>query len=120
MAGVQMDSRLTVGERLTDLGVIFESRKPLYGDSYKHMGKVLKSLFPNGLILDSEFSFNRLVTFIQLLMKVNRYAFTIRKGEWQPDSLDDLAIYTQILRAIEASKLAGDPSNSTVGKERMR
>lgn len=87
---------MKVPERLSALGALYEERNKLYKDNYKHFGKVLKGMFPNGLTLNTEEEFNRFAIFIQLVHKNTRLAQGIASGVHQ-DSCDDLAVYAQML-----------------------
>lgn len=92
----------TVPERLKELGTLYEERNALYGDNYKHTGKVLKGMFPNGINLMTEKEFNEFALFIQLVHKTTRIAQSISTYE-QPlhaDSLDDLSVYSQMLAEV--------------------
>lgn len=86
----------TVPDRLTALGDLYRERNKLYGDNYKHFGKTLAGLFPHGITLQGAEQFNRFALFIQCVHKLSRYA---RGGmtEGHPDSLDDNAVYSQLL-----------------------
>ena len=93
---------LSVRERLAALGDLIESRA-IYGDSYKTIGQVMAALFPSGVSLCTGEEMNRLVTFIQLVWKVRRYAAAFDAGGHE-DSLDDLAIYAQLMKEIDRGK----------------
>jgi hypothetical protein len=90
----------SVPKRLADLGALYKQRNRLYGDNYKHTGKVLKGMFPNGVTLTTEDEFNRFALFIQLVHKSTRIAQSL-PGKSHEDSLDDMAVYAQMLRHWE-------------------
>lgn len=90
----------TVGERLADLGSLFDERAAQYGDNYKHFGKVMKGLFPSGLVLETEEEFCRFGIFMLTVVKSSRYAQMFKKGG-HADSLDDNAVYSMMLREVD-------------------
>lgn len=89
----------TVPDRLKELGTIYEERNALYGDNYKHTGKVLKGMFPNGINLMTEKDFNEFALFIQIVHKTTRIAQSISTNP-HADSLDDLSVYSQMLAEV--------------------
>jgi len=91
----------TVGESLSRIADQFIAKSSEYGDSYKQMGPVLKSLFPNGIVLNTEREFNRFSHFVQLVYKLNRYAFNFEQGG-HCDSMNDLAIGSQLMNEIDS------------------
>lgn len=90
----------TVGERLADLGSLFDERAAQYGDNYKHFGKIMMGLFPNGLNLTSESDFCRFGIFMLTIVKASRYAQMFYRGG-HADSLDDNAVYSMMLREVD-------------------
>lgn len=90
----------SVPQALSDLGTLFEERNALYKDNYKHFGKTLVGLFPNGITLKSEEEFNRFAIFLQITHKQSRYAQSILNGG-HPDSLDDISVYAQMLQEYD-------------------
>lgn len=91
----------TVPERLEDLGNLYRERNKLYGDNYKHFGKILMGIFPNGIELRTEEQFNRFALFLQVVHKVSRYGKAM-PDEGHEDSLDDMAVYSQMLQEWDA------------------
>jgi len=70
---------------------IYEERNKLYGDNYKHFGKVMRGMFPTGATLITEEDWTRIGIFIQAVSKMTRYGQSFeRKGH--PDSLDDCSV----------------------------
>lgn len=102
-----------VSEQLRNCANIYEERNKVYGDNYKHFGKIMVGLFPNGLTLETEDDFNRIGVFVQAVSKITRYAKKFSSGG-HADSLDDLSVYSQMLRELdaEASKSAMTHNNS--------
>ncbi len=90
----------TVGERLSSLGKLYDERATLYGDNYKHFGKVMMGMFPHGLTLETEEEFGRFSLLVLPLIKLTRYSQMFKKGG-HVDSLDDTAVYVQMLREID-------------------
>lgn len=90
----------TVPERLAALGDIYKERNLIYKDNYKHYGKVLLAIFPNGINLQTEEEFNRFALLLHIIDKMTRYANSFHQGGHQ-DSLDDVSIYAQMLREYD-------------------
>jgi len=86
---------------LVEIADIYRERKPLYGDNYKHVGKIMQGLFPAGLSLETEEDWNRLHLVFHLVSKLTRYSQNIKRGGHQ-DSLDDLAVYAMLSRECDA------------------
>jgi len=95
-----MDDPKTVAQRLSDLAELFEGRQAIYGDNYKRFGDVMAALFPGGCEIHTEHDWNRWGLLVQMVYKLTRYASQMADGG-HPDSLDDLAVYTMMLREID-------------------
>jgi len=93
--------KANVPEYLRSAAEIYEQRNKLYGDNYKEFGNWVDKLFPEGLAVDTPEDFNRLGVLIQMLSKISRYAHNFHKGG-HDDSLGDLAIYTMMLKELDA------------------
>jgi hypothetical protein len=90
----------TVPEMLVALGDLYQKRNKLYKNNYKHFGKVMLGMFPDGLILKTEADFNRLAIFVQIASKMTRYGQQFADGG-HTDSLDDVAVYSQMLQEYD-------------------
>ena len=90
----------TVPDRLAALAQIFEDRNAIYGENYKRFGDIMVGLFPKGLTIDSAPGWNRIALLIHMVTKVTRYAENHNDGG-HADSLDDIAVYSQMLREID-------------------
>lgn len=91
----------TPADMLEDAAKIYRERSALYGDNYKHMGKVLLGFFPKGIVLETEEHFNRFHLFLHLLNKTSRYAQMLQRGG-HVDSLDDLSVYAMMAQECDA------------------
>ena len=89
-----------VPRRLRELAKLFEDRHQLYGDNYMMFGDVMAALFPTGIEADTEHDWNRLGLLTEMVYKFTRYVAMFHRGG-HPDSLDDLAVYTVMLREID-------------------
>lgn len=89
----------TVAQQLADLGQLFADRYALYGDNYKRFGSIMVDLLGD-VNLKTPDDYNRMGLFVQIVGKVTRYANQFRQGG-HPDSLDDLAVYAQMLQEID-------------------
>lgn len=94
-------NNLKVPQMLRDAAKIYEDRNKIYGDNYKHFGFVFKELFPKGLELKTPMDFNRIGILVQMVAKMTRYVANFNKGG-HADSLDDLAVYTMMLRELDS------------------
>jgi hypothetical protein len=92
----------TVAEQLKDLASIHEQRSGLYGQDFLRVGPSLMAIFPEGLTLSTAEEFTRFALFAQIHGKLLRYAARFKEGG-HADSLDDLAVYAQILRQVDES-----------------
>jgi hypothetical protein len=92
-----------VPEMLREAAATYEQRNKIYGDNYKRFGPMMAVLFPYGVHINSPEDLNRLGIFVQVLSKVMRYAEQFGKGG-HDDSLLDLAVYSTMLRELDAEK----------------
>lgn len=83
------------------LADLYRDRNAAYGDSYLTFGPVMEAMFPDGLVLRSAEDWNRFALFFLTVVKVHRYAMRFHDGG-QQDSLDDIAVYAQMLRHVDA------------------
>lgn len=90
-----------VPDRLHKLARLYQERNAVYGDDYKRHGDVMIALFPEGIRLETVADFNRYAVLTMIVAKVGRYASNFAKGG-HPDSLDDVAVYTQMLQELDA------------------
>jgi hypothetical protein len=89
-----------VPELLANLGQLYRERNPTYGDNYRHAGKVLRGMFPTGIMLRTEEEFNRFHLVVMMLSKISRYSRCVRTGG-HADSLDDLSVYAMMARECD-------------------
>lgn len=96
-----------VPNRLRKAADIYAERNAIYGDNYKHFGKVVEALFPNGVNsvpgADKAEQYNRLGVLIQIISKLTRYCAQFEKGG-HADSLDDLAVYACMLQELDSGE----------------
>lgn len=100
----------SVPQALADLAKIYEQRGCVYGDDFMHIGETLMGLFPSGVHLKDSVDFNRFALLVQCVTKVGRYAQCLTRGTGHEDSLNDLAVYSQLLQHFDSlaeSKKAG-------------
>lgn len=94
-----MEKPKKVPDFLRDAAGIYEQRNALYGDNYKRFGHIMAALFPQGMNLESPDDWNRAGIFVQMVSKITRYANCWDHGH--NDSLDDLSVYTMMLRELD-------------------
>lgn len=92
-----------VKERLEKLGALFQQRNGDYGDTFRSFGLTMVGFFPEGLTVKTVEDWNRLALYMHVMDKMARYATNFPKGGHK-DSLDDVAVYAQILQMIDAEK----------------
>ena len=90
----------SVPDRLAALGALFEKRNSFYRSSWHEAGDVLKAIFPRGISLKTSEDFGRFAIVHLLVGKLHRYALMFDRGG-HADSLDDLAVYSQMLRELD-------------------
>jgi hypothetical protein len=90
----------TVAEQLKNVAAIHEERRGTYGQDYLNVGPSLAAIFPDGLELSSPQDFTRFALFAQAHGKLLRYAARFKEGG-HADSLDDAAVYAQLLRYVD-------------------
>ena len=88
-----------VPAKLRDSAKLYEDRNAVYGDNFRMVGKVMVSLFPNGMVLKTEEDHNKYHLFVLKIVKLTRYAVNYRQGHM--DSLDDDIIYTAMIAALD-------------------
>lgn len=94
----------TVPEMLRAAAGINEERGKLYGDNYKHVGEIMRGLFPRGVRVyagDVD-GWNRLHFVFHFVNKLSRYCQNMeRNGTGHVDSLDDLAVYAMMAKECD-------------------
>lgn len=78
----------------------FLKKQEEYGESYLQHGKILASLFPDGLTLNGEEDFVRMGLLNAQVVKLNRYCNNFPLST-HIDSLHDLSIYTTMLESVD-------------------
>jgi hypothetical protein len=94
---------MTVPSQLAELAKLYQQRNDQYGDTYKRVGNVLWEIFDGKINLETADDINRFVTFTMVIMKMCRYAQSFDNGG-HADSLDDAAVYAQMLREIDGDE----------------
>jgi len=99
-----------VPEALRKAAEIYEQRNALYGDNYKRFGTIMHALFPEGIAQRAGVNgskaetkqeyWNRIGILVQVVSKLTRYCENFEKGG-HADSLDDMAVYTMMLRELD-------------------
>lgn len=80
---------------------IFKARNKIYGDNYKEFGNVMKALFPEQISITDPEEHGRFAILIQIVAKLSRYAKNFKIGGHN-DSLDDLAVYSMMLKELDS------------------
>lgn len=91
---------MNVADRLTKLADLNRERGGTYGD-FEKIGRVLAQVFPEGLTLKTPDDWNRIILFTNSMNKLVRYSVNFNAGG-HADSLDDNAVYSIMLRDLDA------------------
>lgn len=92
----------TVSEALIGLGELSAEKARQYSDAYKKIGPIIQTMFPGGgVTLRTPDDIVRFGLFMQMINKLSRYAYNFGSGGHH-DSLDDLSVYSQMLRCFDA------------------
>jgi hypothetical protein len=79
----------------------FKEREKVYGvRGYEQQGRVIKSLFPTGIKLETEEDHNRFFLLSMIVVKLCRYANNLDKKGHQ-DSVHDMGVYSFILESFD-------------------
>ena len=96
----------TAPDILEEASKTFAERHKLYGPNYRKFGRVMTSMFPNGLELKTEDDFNRFNMFTQVVGKMTRYGECMTRGGHQ-DSAHDAIVYSAMLEEMTDGEIQG-------------
>ena len=88
------------GERLKKLAELYTERNKVYSDGYVRQGKVVEALLPDVKFRGNIDDATRFYLVNCIITKLVRYCDNFDNGG-HADSLDDLAVYAQILRSYD-------------------
>jgi hypothetical protein len=94
-------ARTTPATRLHALADLHDRKAAEYGATWRMYGEFFMSAFPDGMRIESAEDANRAALFFHIGDKFIRYATNFNRGG-HADSLDDLAVYAQMLRTLDA------------------
>ena len=86
----------TVPQILEKGAKTFRERQKSYGPSYRRFGKLMMSLFPDGIEIKDEETWVRFGILAQISTKLMRYAETLN----HEDSAHDMCVYSAILEEV--------------------
>lgn len=89
-----------VARQLSEMAKLFAQRNRVYGSNYRSFGRIMLALHPEGIHVSSERDLARLGVYIQVVNKLSRYSNSF-SGGGHADSLDDLSVYSQMLRELD-------------------
>ena len=69
----------------------FNERNDTYGSTFLNFGKIMKVLYPNGLMIEDVNGWNRLAILMQIITKLMRH--TKEPGNPHIDSIHDVIVY---------------------------
>jgi hypothetical protein len=84
-------------EVLEQMANTYRERNIVYGDNYKVVGEVMKSLFPNGMELQEVDDYNIWHLFELMIVKITRFA---NSNLSHKDSIHDAAVYAAMVEAL--------------------
>lgn len=79
---------------------LFRYKRTQYGNNYLVIGKVMSSMFPNGLSVVTEDDWNRLHLLLLTVVKLTRYANNYQNGG-HTDSIADAIVYFAMLQELD-------------------
>lgn len=95
---------VTPDKILIDLAKVFRAKNKIYKDNYKRsFGRILQTLFPHGLLLETEHEFTRFAMLLQIVHKLTRYSPNFKDGG-HGDSMTDLPVYAAMLKELDNEK----------------
>lgn len=86
-------------EILDGAAATYRERAAIYGDSYHEFGRVMMTLFPKGLTVETEGEWSRLGILVQDITKTLRYANQFKSGG-HVDSAHDKIVYSAMLEEL--------------------
>lgn len=83
--------------------VTYRLRNKEYGGAYDKHGKVMKAIFPEGVVLKTDKDFGRMALLEMIVGKIIRYSngFPKKIGRAQFDSARDAGVYSFMLEEID-------------------
>lgn len=93
-----------VVESLEEMISIRKQRNGIYNDVYKRKGEVIKALFGGIPQFENEDDLNKFGVLNIMISKMMRITETFFNEELSEDSIDDLAIYGQMLKELYKEK----------------
>ena len=88
---------MEAAEILEEMARTFRERNEVYGDNYKNVGAVMKSLFPGNVNLNSVDDYNMWHLFELMIVKITRFANSELKHQ---DSIHDTAVYAAMIEGM--------------------
>ena len=95
---------MEAAEILEEMARTFRERNEVYGDNYKNVGAVMKSLFPGNVNLNSVDDYNMWHLFGLMIVKITRFA---NSGLTHKDSIHDAAVYAAMVESLVKEKNDG-------------
>lgn len=90
---------------MEEMAKTFLERNKIYGDNYKRVGEVMKSLFPEGVQLKTIEDFNTWHLFELMIVKMTRFA---NSNLTHKDSIHDLAVYAAMVESLIKKPIGGN------------
>lgn len=101
-----------VQDMLAEASKVYGERNVMYGNNYITFGGNMYSLLGMRPIeLSSGIDHSRFAILVQVVSKLTRYISMFESGG-HPDSLLDMAVYSQMLRELDEIKLAQEEEQS--------
>lgn len=103
-------------ERLETALATYRERNAHYKDSFSRWGPVFRALFPNGIRIETEDDWNRIVCLGHIIDKLVRY--TTFFNQPHEDSIHDLGVYAFIMQGLDAEMRQRDGVRLVSGEGR--
>lgn len=92
-------NRPDAADILEKAGSTFRTRNAVYADNYKKVGAVMKALFPQGVLIETEQDHNFYHLFELMIVKLTRF---VNSGLTHSDSIHDMAVYAAMCEVLVA------------------
>lgn len=76
---------------------VFEEKNKVYGENYKHFGRLMTGLYPQGLTVKTEAEWIQLGLILNAATCLQRYCFV---AGGHADSAQDLSVYGAMMEEI--------------------
>lgn len=91
----------TADEILVAMAATFRERNAVYKNNHEAVGKVMESLYPDGLLLKGAVNFDKWLMLAMIIIKITRLVNTNLE---HTDSMHDIAVYSAMMEALSMNE----------------